>query len=209
GRGGRRAGGRAGQMAHLVAAVGMGADQVGAEVLIEALTAAMPGVGEQLAAAVRQAEADGTLDTWLAPMSTDPLGRLAAASQEQMAQARGVAGQLGGVGGLYLAYGLGMPDTPALSALRARIDELGLGQLLVAVATSMVNPFRLATVLSSCLVPEVAVVAGMLQALVARHAADGLLHRPDVPGGPEDFMREWLTALGAAATRGDCGTRQG
>lgn len=183
----------------LVAAVGMGADEVGGDLLAEALAEVLGTDRAQVTDAVRQAEANGALTGWSAPRDDFPLARLARASEREMARAREVAHQLAGFGALYLAHGLLMPDTPALAALRAQIDELGLGAHLMHFTALMLNASGVPHVLSACLAPEIAALADLLQSVLHDHAEHGLLHRLGSPEDGEAFMREWLAALHTAA----------
>lgn len=89
---------------HLAAAAGMGAGEVGGEMLVEALAVLMPGVDwAPVAESARQAEGDGTLESWAeAGALIDPLARLQAAGEAEMAAARGVARILTLIGFLYV-----------------------------------------------------------------------------------------------------------
>ncbi|MGW1290445.1 hypothetical protein ACWD4N_44405, partial [Streptomyces sp. NPDC002586] len=155
----------------LAAAAGMGADEVGGEALVDALAALMPGpdwapVAEQ----ARRAEYDGTLAGWVKRGAVDPLALLEAASAQEMAAARSRAQQLAAAGALYLMYGLGMPDNPALAGLRARIDQAGLGPALAQMFLQGLNPTGVPHALASCLTPQAAVTAAWLEKVMAEQA---------------------------------------
>ncbi len=126
----------------LAAAAGMGAGEVGGETLVEALAALMPGVDWTPAAeSVRRAESEGTLESWIeAGALVDPLARLQAAGEEEMAAARGVVRVLTLVGFFYVMHGFLMPDSPFLARLRARVDESGFALLIALLVPQMAKP---------------------------------------------------------------------
>jgi hypothetical protein len=185
---------------HLAAAAGMGAGEVGGEALIEALAALMPGVDwAPVAESAQQAEADGTLDSWVqAGALVDPLARLQAAGEQEMAAARGVAQILTGIGFLYVMHGLLMPDNPFLARLRARIDESGFALVLAQLVPLMINPSGVPHALVMCLSPEMTAVAAWLKELIDEQAdtGQGLLRLPGAEeDGAEAFMQAWTGHL--------------
>lgn len=111
----------------LAAAARMGASEVGGEALVEALTALMPGVDwAPVAGSARQAESEGTPESWIeAGTLVDPLARLQAAGEEEMAAAPYVVRVLTLVSFLHVMHGFLMPDSPFLTRLRAKVDESG------------------------------------------------------------------------------------
>lgn len=57
---------------HLAAAAGMGAGEVGGEMLVKALAALMPGVDwAPVAESTRRAEREGTLESWIEAGATE------------------------------------------------------------------------------------------------------------------------------------------
>lgn len=100
-------------MTRLAAAFTMGAGEVGAEALADAIGTFLPGLDmAPLAAAAREAEESGTLEEWTPAGAVDLLALLDAASAQEMAAARRAAMVIAGVGGLYLLHGLGMRTIP-------------------------------------------------------------------------------------------------
>ncbi|MFF4205775.1 hypothetical protein ACFYZ8_34570 [Streptomyces sp. NPDC001668] len=193
----------------LAAAAGMGAGEVGGTVLVDALAALMPHLDwGPVAAAARQAEEEGTLQGWIPAGSVDPLARLSAAGEQEMAAARRTAQLLAGIGGLYLMHGLGMPDNPALTRLRAHIEASGFALVMAQMVPMMINPSGIPHVLAMCLALEMAALAAWFETLLADQAATGrgLLRLPgDEQGGAEAYMRAWIDhihQLGARARSG-------
>ncbi|SOF02451.1 hypothetical protein SAMN05446589_9603 [Streptomyces sp. OV198] len=184
----------------LAAAAGMGAGEVGGEALVEALAALMPGVDwAPVAESARQAEGDGTLEGWVqAGALVDPLARLQAAGEEEMAAARGVAQLLAGIGALYVMHELLMPDNPALTRLRTRVDESGFALVVAQLVPLMINPSGVPHAFAMCLSPEIAAPAAWLEALLAEQAdtGQGLLRLPGAEeDGAEAFMQAWIDRL--------------
>ncbi|MBJ6636736.1 hypothetical protein [Streptomyces sp. I5] len=139
----------------MVAAVAMGAGEVGGERLVDALVTLMPGLDwTGVAADARQAEEAGEFDGWIRGGAVDPLGLLHAAGPEEMAAARHAAMVLAGVGGLYLMHGLGMPDNPALARLRAVLEESGLSLVVAQMVPMMIDPSGIVHALTMCLAPR-------------------------------------------------------
>jgi hypothetical protein len=63
-------------------------------------------------------------------------------------QAREVAAGLAGFGSLLLLHALLMPDTPGLAALRTRIRQLGMGQVLMGLARQVRQPRGIASAIA-------------------------------------------------------------
>ena len=70
----------------------------------------------------------------------DPVEALENAGIKRLRQAREVATGLAGFGAILVMHALLMPDTPGLAALRARIDELGMGPALINLSQQMMQP---------------------------------------------------------------------
>ncbi|MFF8618282.1 hypothetical protein [Streptomyces sp. NPDC015350] len=160
---------------HLAAASGMGAGEVGGGVLVEALAALMPGVDwGPVADSARPAESEGTLESWVeAGALVDPLARLQAAGEQEMAAARDVARILALAGFLYVMHGLLMPDNPFLACLRTRVDESGLAPIASQLAPQMAHPPGVPHALAVCLSPEIAAVTTWVEELIDEQADAG------------------------------------
>ncbi|CAM5658794.1 hypothetical protein SCANM63S_03539 [Streptomyces canarius] len=121
-------------MVHLVAAIGWGAEEVGADALAEAFTSfgTFGLTVEDLALMLGTAErGEGPSVDWgLLQQHADMRGRVLRASDEELVRARTVLLGLRMFYWLYMMHGLFMPDTPALAALRNLIDECGMGPVL-------------------------------------------------------------------------------
>ncbi|MFD8609610.1 hypothetical protein [Streptomyces sp. NPDC059631] len=181
----------------LAAAAGMGAGEVGGQALVEALAAVMPGIDwEPVAEAALQAEREGTLESWVsAGTMADPLTRLQAAGEEEMAAARGVARELALIGFLYVMHGFLMPDTPTLARLRARVDESGFATFIAQLVPAMASPSGFPHALLIGLTPGMAALAAWLNAPLHEQVAAGrgLLGLPDAgKDGAEAFMHAWI-----------------
>jgi len=84
----------------------------------------------------------------------DPLALVRAANAGHLRHARKVFYDLAGMGGLYFMYGFLLPDSPGLAALRARIDELGMRQILIEMCLSLIGSTQLFAInLVSCIHP--------------------------------------------------------
>ena len=121
--------GQAGDLVHLVAAIGLGVDEVGAEAFADAITAT--GMFPQLSAqewrdVMIEAFASGAYaKEFTALARLDQASAVENAGIGQLRQAREVATGLARFGAMLVMHALLMPDTPALAALRARVTELG------------------------------------------------------------------------------------
>jgi hypothetical protein len=89
-------------------------------------------------------------------MRFDPAETLENAGIERLRQAREVAAGPAGFGSLLLLHALLMPDTPGLAALRTRIRQLGMGQLLMGLARQVRQPRGIANAIAACLNPTYA-----------------------------------------------------
>ncbi len=184
-------------MAHLVAAIGLGAEEVGADALAEAFASfGMFGLtvedwAQMLGAAER---GEGPPVDWgMFQRQADTLGRVQRASDEELVRARTVLLGLRGFYGLYVMHGLFMPDTPALAALRGRIDEWGMGPVLDHVIALNPSARQLAENLAVCLGPP---FDGMYEALMEQLTADPKIFRlPGDDTGPAAFMEAWTRTL--------------
>ncbi|MFD5836156.1 hypothetical protein ACFWHV_21680 [Streptomyces collinus] len=149
------------------------------------------------------------MDWGLLEQRADVLGPVQQASNEQLLRARTVLLGLRMFYGLYAMHVLFMPDTPALAALRARIDEWGMFPVLDHVISLSPSPRHFAEGLAVCLEPlfdglyetlmeQLAAVAchfrraGVTQSCLGTVYGSMSLARP---GGA------WRVRLGAAAGR--------
>ncbi|WP_132838569.1 hypothetical protein [Streptomyces sp. BK205] len=117
-------------MVHLVAAVGLGAHEVGTDALAEAFASfGMFGLSvedwAQMLGAAERGEGS-PVDWGLLEEHADVTGPVRRAGDEELVRARAVLVGLSGFYALYVMHGLLMPDTPALAALRQRIDDFGM-----------------------------------------------------------------------------------
>lgn len=183
---------------HLAAAIGLGADEVGAEALADAFTAS--GMFPQLSAqewrdVMIEAYACSACEAELAALTRfDPVKAIENASIEQLRQAREAAAGLAGFGALLLLHGLLMPDTPGLTALRARISELGIGPMLINLTRQVIQPQRTAFTIATCLDPAHQALYKSLFELVT--AGPPLLHHGgDEEHDPERYMATWLSSI--------------
>jgi hypothetical protein len=195
--------GARGDLVHLVAAIGLGIEEVGAEALADAITAT--GWFPQLSAqewqdAMIEAYASGAYaEQFAALVRFDPAGAVENADIGQLRRAREVAVGLAGFGAMLLMHGLLMPDTPGLAALRARITELGMRPMLMNLARQVMQPQGVASAVASCLDPAYSALYQSLSELVA--AGPPLLQVGDDKHDPERFMATWLSSIRALSNR--------
>ncbi|MEU3430676.1 hypothetical protein [Streptomyces gardneri] len=123
----------------------------------------------------------------------DGLERVQRAGDEELVRARTVLIGLPSFYAIYMLHGLFMPDNPRLAAMRARIDERGLGPVLDRIVSLSPTPRQFTEGLTACL-------GGMLdelyEALMEQLAADPYLFR--IPGdehGAAGFMDTWTRTL--------------
>jgi hypothetical protein len=130
----------------------------------------------------------------------DPASAVENAGIERLREAREVAVDLAGFGAMLLMHGLLMPDTPGLSALRARVGELGAGPVLINLARQVMHSPGVASAVASCLDPAYSALYQSLSELVA--AGPPLLHQAgDDEHDPEGFMETWLSSIHAVGSR--------
>lgn len=190
---------------HLIAAMGLGVEEVGAEAFADAITAT--GLFPQLSAeewrdAMIEAYASGIYAEEFATLARfDPVEALENADINQLRQAREVATGLAGLGTILLMHALLMPDTPGLAALRAKIDELGMAPTLMNLARQVMQPQRAASAIASCLDSTYAALYKSLSELVA--AGPPLLHQAGDDGhNPERYMATWLSSIREISKQG-------
>jgi len=191
---------------HLVAAMGLGAEEVGADAI------AASGLFPQLSAhgwrdVMIEAHASGTYAEEFAALTRfDPVKAVETASIERLRQAREVATGLAGFGALLVMHGLLMPDTPGLAALRGRISELGMGPLLMNLARQVMRPPGVAFAIATCLDPAYLGLYKSLSELVA--AGPPLLHQAgDDEHDPERYMETWLSSIREIGNQGQADGR--
>ncbi|MGX6738954.1 hypothetical protein [Streptomyces peucetius] len=184
-------------LVHLVAAIGLGAQEVGADALAEAF-AAYGWFGltaedwAQMLGAVERGESP-PVDWGLLQQRADVLRPVQRASDEQLLRARTVLGGLRMFYGLYAMHALFMPDTPALAALRARIDEWGMFPVLDHIIALNPTLRQFAEGLAACLAP---LLDGLYETLMEQLAADPNVFR--IAGderGTAGFMDTWSRTL--------------
>jgi hypothetical protein len=185
-------------LVHLIAALGLGVEEVGAEAFADAIAAT--GLFPQLSAqewrdAMIEAHAsDAYAEEFAALARFDPAKALENADIAQLRQAREVATGLGGFGALLLMHALLMPDTPALAALRARISELGMGPTLMNLARQVMQSRHVAFAIATCLDSTYFALYKSLSEFVI--AGPPLLHQSgDDEHDPERYMANWLSSL--------------
>ena len=150
-------GGTRTDLVYLLAAMGQGVEEVGPELFADAIAAT--GLFPQLSAqewrdTMIEADTCGAYAEEFAALTRlDPVKALENASIEQLRQAREVATGLAGFGGTLIMYALLMPDTPGLAALRTRINELGIGPMLMNLARQVTQPRGIASAIATCLDP--------------------------------------------------------
>lgn len=183
---------------HLVAAVGLGAQEVGADALAEAFAAfgmfgLMAEDWAQMLGAAERGEAP-PVDWGLLEQRTDVVGAVKRAGDEELVRARTVLVGLSGFYGLYVMHGLLMPDTPALAALRQRIDDFGMFPFLDRIIAVNPSPTQYAETLAVCLHP---LLDNLYEALMEQLAADpGVFRVPGDERGPAGFMETVLLDSG-------------
>lgn len=184
-------------MVHLAAAIGLGAQEVGAEALAEAFAAfGMFGLtvedwAQMLGAAER---GEGPPVDWgLLQQHADMVGPVKLTSDEELVRARTVLVGLSGFYGLYVMHGLLMPDTPAQAALRQRIDEWGMFPVLDHVIAISPSPRQFAESLGACLEPF---FDNLYETLMEQLAQDpAIFHIPGDETGAVGFGETWILTL--------------
>lgn len=184
-------------MVHVAAAIGLGAQEVGADALAEAFAAfGMFGLtaenwAQMLGAAER---GEGPEVDWgLLQQHADMVAQVQRASDEKLVRAREVLVGLRMFYALYVLHGLLLPDTPAQAALRQRIDDLGMFPFLDHVIAINPSPRQLAESLAICLEPFFDDVYETLM--------DQFAENPDIfsiPGdetGAVGFGERWMRSM--------------
>lgn len=144
-----------GGLIHLTAAIGLGGQEVGSGAFAEAFAATgLLGLSaqdwEQMLAAAERGEGP-PVDWNLLDRNFDPRGRAERANYDELVRARTVLIGLRPFYAMYFLHALLMPNTPALAAVRARIDERGVGPLLIGLVSVDPSPTEFAAQLVSCL----------------------------------------------------------
>ena len=198
--------GKPADLVHLTVAIGLGIEEVGAEAFADAIVAT--GLFPQLTAqewrdAMIEAFASGAYAKEFAALARfDPATAVENAGIQQLRQAREAATGLAGIGAMLVMYGLLMPDTPALAALRAKISELGAGPTLISMARQVMHPQSVASAIASCLDPAHATLYQSLLALIT--AGPPLLHQAGHDEhDPERFKETWLSSIRAVSRRSE------
>ncbi|MFJ7772647.1 hypothetical protein ACIQ1J_30745 [Streptomyces sp. NPDC097107] len=184
-------------MVHLVAAVGLGGQEVGSDALAEAFAAfGMLGLtvedwAQMLGAAER---GEGPPVDWgQLQQHADLVGQVQRAGDEELVRARTVMIGLRGFYGLYVLHGLLLPDTPAQAALRQRIDDLGIFPLLDHVIAVNPSPGQFAELLVVCLEPF---YDNLYETLMEQLAEDPVIFRfPGDETGVVGFGEAWMGAV--------------
>jgi hypothetical protein len=187
-------------LVHLVAAMGLGAEEVGPEALAEAIAATgyFPQVSAQewRDAMIGAFTSGAYAEEFAALARLDQAGAVENAGVERLREARQTAIGLAGFGAMLLMHGLLMPDTPGLAALRARADELAARPALINLARQVMHPPAVASAVASCLDPAYSALYQSLTESVA--AGPPLLHQAgDDRHDPEGFMETWLSSIQA------------
>lgn len=192
-------------LVHLLAAMGQGVEEVGAEAFADGMAASglFPQVSaQQLRDGMIEAETcDSCAEAFAALTRLDPVKALENAGIERLRQAREVATGLAGFGGMLVMHALLMPDTPGLAALRTRINELGMGPLLMNLARQVMEPRGVASAIATCLDPWFSAQYKSLSELV--DAGPPLQHLAgDDEHDPEGFYATWLSSIRELSERG-------
>ncbi|MEU3795857.1 hypothetical protein AB0F07_39775 [Streptomyces fructofermentans] len=184
-------------MVHVVAAIGLGVEEVGADALAEAFAAfGMFGLDvedwAQMLGAAERGEGP-PVDWGLLKRHADAVSVVKRARDEELVRARTVLLGLRWFYGLYVTHGLLMPDTPAQAALRQRIDEWGMFPFLDHVIAVSPSPGQFAEGLAVCMEP---LFGSLYEALMEQLAEDPDIFR--VPGdetGAVGFGEQWMRAM--------------
>jgi len=190
---------------HYIAALGLGLEEVGTDAFADAIAAS--GLFPQLSAhqwrdVMIEVDTSGAYAEVFAELARfDPAEWLKNADIEQLRRAREVATGLAGFGGMLVMHALLMPDTPGLAALRARINELGMGPALIDLARQVMRPRGIAYAIAACLQPMYSALYNSLSELVA--TGPPLLHEAgDDEHDPERYMATWLSSIRELSKRG-------
>jgi hypothetical protein len=129
----------------------------------------------------------------------DPLEMLSLANAELLQRARTATLSLARAGWTYLFHALLMPDTLGLAALRATIDDLGIGpwllqtfrNLLSTDETNVFSTYGFASTVVSCLHPFTMAIGQLLH----DQMASGPPLVPDNVHDAEKFVADWMSTL--------------
>jgi hypothetical protein len=192
-------------LVYLLAAMGRGVEEVGPELLADAIAAT--GLFPQLSAqewrdVMIEVHASGEYTNEFAALTRfDPVKALENASIERVRQAREVVAGLAGFGGMLMMHALLLPDTPGLAALLTRINELGMGPMLMNLARQVTRPRGVAYALATCLDPWFLASYKSLSELV--DAGPPLLHLAgDEEHDPDRFFAAWFSSIRRVRERG-------
>ncbi|MET8182373.1 hypothetical protein [Streptomyces sp. NPDC005336] len=182
---------------HQVAAIGLGVQEVGADALAEAFAASgMYGLtvedwAQMLGAAER---GEGPPVDWgLLEQHADVVGPVKRASDGELVRERTVLAGLRWFYALYVLHGLLLPDTPALAALRQRIDEWGMFAVLDHFIVISPSPRQFAESLAVCLEP---LFDDLYEALMEQLGGNSDIF--SIPGderGAVGFGEAWMRTL--------------
>ncbi|MET9880386.1 hypothetical protein ABZZ36_38140 [Actinacidiphila glaucinigra] len=188
-------------LVHLIAAPGMGFDEVGADALgmAFAATGLVPQMtAENWSSSIQDMEPAGILHGPLARAArTYAFADGRDATAEDLRAARTVYYGLAGVGGLLMWHALGVPDTPTQQALRATVEEMGIASWLMAMAAGSRPPSTFAGNVVTCLRPDLARVHDALIEQIT--SSPSLMDRSggQEPHDPDQFMKDWIATLTA------------
>ncbi|MEU0187069.1 hypothetical protein ABZ312_38845 [Streptomyces sp. NPDC006207] len=188
-------------LAHLIAVLGMGYREVGADALALAMasTGAFPQMSaETWAEVLTDLELTGALNDPLAEAArTDPLATARNVTADDLRAARAVYYFLAAVGWFLLMHALLMPDTPAQAALRATVEQMGMTSTLMGFATGHRNPRTVADHLVACLQPDLVRMHDVLLEQVV--SGPSLMDRSggQAPHDPDRFMKDWIATITA------------
>lgn len=187
-------------LVHLLAAIGLGVEEVGAEAFADAISAT--GDHHQMSAqewrdAMNEAFiSDAYVEAFAALARFDPASAVENAGIESLREARETAIGLAGFGALLLMYGLLMPDTPGLARLREKVNQLGIRSGLINLARQIMHPPSIALAVATCLDPFYSELYHSLSEFLSE--GPPLLHLAgDHEHNPEHFMETWISSLNA------------
>lgn len=115
------------------------------------------------------------------------------ASDEELVRAREVLVGLRGFYGLYVLHGLLMPDTPALAALRQRIDAWGMFPVLDHMIGLNPSPIQFAECLAICMEPLFDYLYETLMEQLGE--APAIFSLPGDDTGPAGFGETWMRTV--------------
>ncbi|MFC9250399.1 hypothetical protein [Amycolatopsis thailandensis] len=193
---------------HLTAAIGIGVDEVGTDLIAEAIASLMEEINipadalEDITEALRDPQRSQHVREALAyAKSKDPLDAVRKADGQQLRHARKVAYGLAGCGGLYLFHGLLMPDSAGQAALRSQIDGLGLGRYLMHMASKMNSQVNSTSGIASCIAGCLDDWNSNIYDLLFAKLKNGpsLIPGGDTKESGEKFFNAWLDTMNQIA----------